>query len=68
MTSRVVVLRTDLAYAISSTPRYYHHITHFVYFVAGEGCITCHQEVTSWRRNQTRNDTDKIIVHIAGIP
>jgi len=36
--------------------------------VTSEGCIRCHQKVTSWCGNQRGENADEIVVHVARVP
>lgn len=35
--------------------------------VAREGCVRCHEEVTSWCGDEGRDDPNEIIVHVARV-
>ena len=37
-------------------------------FVAGEGSVGGHEEVTPWRRDEGGDHADEIVVHVAWVP
>lgn len=67
MTSRVVVLRIDLPYHISANRDLNLGLAYLVDVVPGEWGVRGHEEMAAWCRDQTGDDTDQVVVHIAWI-